>query len=431
VVVENAKPEPAHEAAFIDMTVSWKTTPDPNQIDRLLTAKIKQTQFLQHRGNAFNYRCPPALLTLRAQAQKLEEIADIRQGLATSDNQRFIKWWWQVPPALLNGRYVPYVKGAGSERWYSPVETVIDWDNDGAEIKSAVAEAYPYLGGKTAWVVKNERYYFRKGLTFSLVNTRLLSVRDLPPGCIFDVAGSAVFAAAQDERWLLAYLNSSLVAACADVLNPTINYQVGDLKQLPLLPFAVEEQEELAALAGECLTLKRQLFNFHDGNMDAVPRVQRSTIDALHSAGQKLQANELRVDELVLQVLRKHYKFNREAFKPVEELCRRAAERRKAMALPFEGEQEFAHTVLRLMLYEIASQSEQVPLTAAVLKKRLGSEYAWIEQASGGNIMRYVQERFVADQLKHLHNTQRVLVESTGSDSVRLSSPCEFSRSRS
>ncbi len=74
------------------------------------------------------------------------------------------------------------MKGAGSQRWFSPVVNVVKWENEGFEIKEAVKKAYPYLKGKVHWVVKNEKYYFQEGLSFSFVNNGDLAVRLLPAG---------------------------------------------------------------------------------------------------------------------------------------------------------------------------------------------------------------------------------------------------------
>ena len=81
------------------------------------------------------------------------------------------------------------------ERWTSPVLNVVNFADNGREIKETVANKYPYLNGKTAWVVKNEQYYFRAGLCFSFVSTEQFCARVLPAGCIFDVAASALFPA--------------------------------------------------------------------------------------------------------------------------------------------------------------------------------------------------------------------------------------------
>jgi tRNA1(Val) A37 N6-methylase TrmN6 len=217
---------------------------------------VDQSLFQTTRAHAFSFECPPALHKLRNMIGTLSEKADIRQGLATTDNARFLRWWWEVPPEEIGKRWIPYAKGSGAERWYAPIDTVVDWQDNGAAIKARVAENYPYLRGKTEWVVKNEQYYFREGLTFSFVGSKSLSVRWLPPGCIFDVGGSALFSEEQD--FLLAYLNSGLIATFARHLNPTINFQVGDLKELPYMAFSPESKSELAEHARKCIALKQE-----------------------------------------------------------------------------------------------------------------------------------------------------------------------------
>jgi hypothetical protein len=138
---------------------------------------------------------------------KLGEIADIRQGLATTDNNRFVRYVFDVDNKLIGDTWMPYVKGAGGERYFSDNLFVVKWKYNGKEIKEAVTAAYPYLNGKTAWVVKNEEFYFKPGLCFSFINKAGLAVRRLPAGSIFDVASSAIFCSKDlcDKR-LLYYL---------------------------------------------------------------------------------------------------------------------------------------------------------------------------------------------------------------------------------
>lgn len=216
--------------------------------------------FLEEHENAIRYGCPAALLKLLRQVPTLDEFADVRQGLATSDNERFIKRLEDVPEKLVGSTWIPYVKGAGADRWFSPIRHVVKWENDGKEIKEAVSAAYPYLKGNIKWVVKNEQFYFRAGLCFSFVNTGNLAVRKLPAGCIFDVGASALFANNVDEEdFLLAYLNSSLIAAIAKSMNPTINFQVGDIKRLPMFPFNAEQRMQLSEISKRCQGLAMQV----------------------------------------------------------------------------------------------------------------------------------------------------------------------------
>ncbi len=207
---------------------------------------------------AFNYQIPSAVALLLQDAEPLSTLTDIRQGLATTDNKRFVKLIWEVNAEEIGKRWFPYVKGAGSQRWFSPVRHVVNWEDNGSSIKKNVKEKYPYLRGKTNWVVKNESHYFRQGLCFSFVNTKSLAVRFLPAGCIFDVAASAIFSNSGDEAFLLGYLNSSFIGALSSALNPTVNHQVGDVKRLPVIDLSNDEKYKIRSIANECIVLKQQ-----------------------------------------------------------------------------------------------------------------------------------------------------------------------------
>jgi hypothetical protein len=194
-----------------------------------------------------------------SRAPELQAIASVKQGLATTNNARFVRFFWDVDVDDLKQKWVPYIKGAGSERWCAPTPYVVKWADNGREIKQAVRDAYPYLRGKVAWVVKNEQFYFKPGLCFSFINKSRLAVRRLPAGCIFDVASSAIFADQGKEDFLFGYLNSTFASAVMSRLNPTINVQVGDVKRLPLPDISSAKAQNIALLANQCYAVKRQL----------------------------------------------------------------------------------------------------------------------------------------------------------------------------
>lgn len=230
-----------------------------NRMPRLITAKSRD-----HLASLPNFilrgDCPDLLVRMLATCRKLGDIADVRQGLATTDNARFLRYWWDVPArANENENWVPYLKGAGTQRWVSPIVDRVDWTDNGSRIKAAVAAKYPYLSGKTAWVVKNEQYYFKPGLCFSFISTGGFAVRRLPAGCIFDVAASAIFLGEPEIDFCLAYLNSGLMRAVCKLVNPTINVQVGDIKRLPLLTYPPQTKERMAQIARECCSLTGKL----------------------------------------------------------------------------------------------------------------------------------------------------------------------------
>jgi len=297
---------------------------------------VNPEKFRRFQGCSFNYYIPDAVAKLLETSPHLDTVSDIRQGLATTDNQRFIKYAWQVPREDIGTIWFPYVKGAGGQRYHSPVRHLVNWQNDGEEIKKAVAERYPYLNGKTAWVVKNESFYFQEGLCFSFVNTRGIAIRKLPPNCIFDVGASAIFSSEDD--YLLAYLNSSFMVALANSLNPTINYQVGDLKRLPLVSFDDDTVRRLARLAIDCTKIADELNTLLDptswfdptlGSISPHPlfvgieqlgfNAHREKFESLvREMMTNLQARQKNIDELVLNSIASRENWNTQSLTEVE-----------------------------------------------------------------------------------------------------------------
>jgi hypothetical protein len=258
LVIEKPKGQPVGNGYVVEKLKSARTVDRSDELLNLVLKVKEKPESHQARGSRL-----PVSLTGLEQVSQLQSVASVKQGLATTNNARFVRLHWDVDQESGN-TWVPYIKGAGSERWHSPILHVVKWADNGREIKQAVADAYPYLGGKTAWVVKNEQYYFKPGLCFSFINKRRLAVRRLPKGCIFDVASSAIFAHANQEGFLFGYLNSTLASALISQINPTINVQVGDVKKIPLPPVSSDQAKRVCDFADACFSAKQELAEFID-----------------------------------------------------------------------------------------------------------------------------------------------------------------------
>ena len=212
---------------------------------------------------------------LRRAFKKFPRLADLslpRQGLATTDNFRFVRYWWEVEPTHCSsefkatpGRWIGYSKGGQFRRWYEAPRHRVNWQDDGREIKQAIVDRYPYLEGQWKWVAKNVSYYGRGGVTWSYLTSGRFSARRLETGAIFDVAGSSFFP--DDVPGMLAVLNSSAAAALLGAINPTVNFQVGDLAELPI-PQPIPA--ELASLATTAIALQQQLDVFDETTADFI-----------------------------------------------------------------------------------------------------------------------------------------------------------------
>ncbi|GEM_PF-618896 len=397
------------------------------------------TDFRHHRQCAFNYKFPALLPMIMKDADSLHQSADLRQGLATTDNERFVRYNWDVDQDDIGRRWFPYVKGGGSERWWNPVLHVVDWQDEGSAIKGAVAEAYPYLNGKTAWVVKNERYYFKPGLTFSLVNSRGLAVRVLPPGCIFDVAGSAIFADAEHVMWLLAYLNSSFVSATALLLNPTINFQVGDLKELPLLRLDRQQRDALADMAIRCVELKKQLCEPSTPSIDknasaslpgtvtgaGIESLWRSYSQELSGALAELSRLEERLDQSVLETVCKSTRATRMEVAELVRWAERLSDRRMR-SLPKElSASDFARWVIISSLNRLKALPLLLPVgdsraVASALEIDPRSA-GWLEDQLQMPLARYFLERFPDDSRRYFRGSPYYFaVPVPGADQIAL-----------
>jgi len=193
-------------------------------------------------GAPWVYWIPEGIRRLFREFPKLGEMAEPVVGLRTSDNFRFLRFWWEVvleriafdcrdrAEALATGqRWFPYMKGGAYRKWYGNQEYVVNWWNDGAEVAEAIMRAYPYLG--RPWV-GGINYYFREGVTWSRTTSSRISVRYMAHGFIFDTEAASLFYSR--PLWILEVLNSRVAGTLVSVVNPTIHYQIGDIAALPL-----------------------------------------------------------------------------------------------------------------------------------------------------------------------------------------------------
>jgi hypothetical protein len=218
--------------------------------------------------SAWMYWISPGLRRAFTEFPALAKVAQPRQGLATTDNARFVRYWWEVErPGHVGERakWKPYAKGGGFRRWYEAARYRVNWEDEGREIKESIVSRYPYLEGQWQWVAKNSTLYGKPGITYSYLSAGRFSARRLEKGTIFDVAGSAMFP--EDPLPLLGVLNSSTAARLLEAINPTINFQVGDLGQLPV-PLGLSA--ELSAAVGRAIEVTRKLDGFDETSVDFV-----------------------------------------------------------------------------------------------------------------------------------------------------------------
>ena len=199
--------------------------------------KISAKKFLNFNHYPFIYWLNDNEYHILIHQPKLGSFTHIRQGLATGDNKNYVRWWYEVEPSsigfhchsvesFLNSKkkYAPYNKGGDKTKWYATSKLVIQFDE----------KAYQALQ-KQGNHLPSKEYYFKKGITWSLFGFNSFNVRYKEEGYVFDVSGSSLFVDSSLEKYILGYLSSSVAFFYLSALAPTVNFQVGNIANLPII----------------------------------------------------------------------------------------------------------------------------------------------------------------------------------------------------
>ena len=207
--------------------------------------QAKQKDFEKIPGSPIAYWVSNRILSIFEKMQNLKKDGDTRQGMATSDNNRFLRLWNEVnynkigynmtnsQEALESKKkWFPYNKGGEFRKWYGNQEYLVNWENDGYEIKNYAESLYKSV----TRTIKSISEYFKTSISWSKISSGNIAFRYYPKGFIFDVAGCSIFY--KDEnimKYHFGLLNSKIAKTCLKVISPTLNYEAGQIAILPVL----------------------------------------------------------------------------------------------------------------------------------------------------------------------------------------------------
>ena len=194
---------------------------DPNCVYRY---RRNAKTFTQIPGTPIAYWASDSIVKSFATGASLEQFAKPRQGLATGNNDLFLREWWET--CNCSGIiWVPCAKGGGFRKWYGDAEWVVNWSNDGKTLSD-------YSGS----VIRNPDWYFKEGNSWGMISSSKFSMRYMKTGYVFTNAGLASIADNHDDNiFVLSLMNSSVADYVLKFLAPTLNYSNGDLGRMPIL----------------------------------------------------------------------------------------------------------------------------------------------------------------------------------------------------
>ena len=195
-----------------------------------------QSNFSKIPGSPIAYWVSERMISVFIKGTRLGDIADSKQGIATADNNKYLRVWYEIDRNKIyfsaqsheeakasKKKWFPYNKGGEFRKWYGNNDYVVEWENDGVALRN----------DKKA-VLRNPSYYFLPCFSWSLVSSGVAAFRYKPQGHLFDVAGMSCFSR-DNLMYLLAFCNTVVVMEILKFIAPTINYQCGDIANLPVI----------------------------------------------------------------------------------------------------------------------------------------------------------------------------------------------------
>ena len=227
-----------------------------------------QSNFSKIPGSPVAYWVSDIVPLIYTENPTLEKLADVKHGLSTGKNEMFVRLWEEVAWTKVDtsitsrdqiatspAKWFPYNKGGEFRKWYGNADYVL-WYNLEGQAKMASLSVHRHDG---------KDRYFQEGITWSFISSSNFGVRYTPPGFAFDVAGSSMFFDRDIIKYVTGLLCSCLGTFFMSIQNPTLNFQVGNLKNVPVL---IKEQSAVEERVDSCINTSKQDWDSYETSWD-------------------------------------------------------------------------------------------------------------------------------------------------------------------
>ena len=209
--------------------------------------RTNQESYAAIPGSPIAYWVKPSVVEAFRKGVRIDSLSKVKKGLGSGNKDRHLRLWWEVRSsnekfdcgdsnvAKDSGlKWFPLNKGGMYRKWYGNNDYVVNWMNDGEEIRAA-ENSYP----------RSTDLYFHEAVTWSNVSTGPLSLRWKPQGHIFEASGTSIFADEMTILLIMAFLNSSAAVPFAELLSPGLHYEVGQISEYPVASMSEERKKEI------------------------------------------------------------------------------------------------------------------------------------------------------------------------------------------
>ncbi|MDR0854599.1 MAG: BREX-1 system adenine-specific DNA-methyltransferase PglX [Clostridiales Family XIII bacterium] len=185
----------------------------------------------------------------------IQSVCPPKPGLSTGDNDRFLRFWQEISftkisfKGLSQKKWYPINKGGEFRRWYGNHQYIVNWDNDGFEIRN-----FKEKGGRLKSRPQNLQWNFKSAISWSLITTGAISLRFYPAYFMQNAAGICCYPTDENFAYMLAFLNTKPAQLYASILSPTMNTNAGDIARIPVV-YRSEKCSEIERIVADNINL--------------------------------------------------------------------------------------------------------------------------------------------------------------------------------
>ena len=205
----------------------------------------QQDSFSKIPGSPVAYWVSEKLMSAFEKNLFINDIAEPRVGMATANNDRFIRLWFEINLSRIGfamptrtaakesrRKWFPFAKGGENRKWYGNNDYVVNWENDGLEIQNF----RDIETGRIRSHNYNLDYIFQSAITWTVISSASTSFRFCPEGFLYSNSGYGMFFTnSQQKIDTLGFLNTKVVTEILSILSPTIGFESGYLRKIPYL----------------------------------------------------------------------------------------------------------------------------------------------------------------------------------------------------
>ena len=259
---------------------------------------VEQQKFARIPGESVAYWLSSAFMKL-FEGTKVSDLGETREGLSPADNDRFLRLWPEVESEKWNKKWFPYTKGGNYRKWYGNNDYMVNWENDGLEIKNNIDKAT----GRIRSHNYNGEYALKEGFTWTAISTSVTSFRYVEGGFLFDSAGSMGFAYSRENlKYIIANLNSKIAEEAFRFISPTIKFMPGQVASIPC-NVDYGKRDEVTSIADELIAFSKSDWDSFETSWDFKKHPLLRNVSTISEAFAQWQAecddrfNQLKANE--------------------------------------------------------------------------------------------------------------------------------------